>query len=142
MRQCLVCHHPLDQMTVINGMRQCPCGATYTESCLVEPVLIDGEPVRVPDPNTSRTSFKVVAMPPPKPVEPTEPPWTPEKILEDFLADLRAGKVKPTNLMMFWLEREPNGNLRPHTWYANVDTTERIAFHQFGIHLAIEEWRN
>ena len=71
-----------------------------------------------------------------------KPAWTPEQLVAEFLDEIKAGKVKPSNLMVFWLEETPDGNLRPHRWIANVTRAEEIAFHSLGITRAIEDWRN
>lgn len=70
--------------------------------------------------------------------------WTPEQLLEEFLADLRAGKIHPANLLVYWMDDEgnPDGRLSPRRWIANVSRSEEIAFHTLGIHRAVEDWRS
>lgn len=67
--------------------------------------------------------------------------WSPVELLEAFLESIRAGTVTPANLMVFFCEREPDGRLRPHTWSANISTTEAIAFCELEKQRAIEDWR-
>lgn len=74
---------------------------------------------------------------------PNNTTWSPEQLLEELLADLRAGKIHPTNLMVYWLDDDgkPDGRLIPRRWIANVTKAEEIALHTLGVHKAIEDWR-
>jgi hypothetical protein len=67
--------------------------------------------------------------------------WSPEQLLEEFLADIRAGKITPTNLMVFWMNEEGGGQLRPCRWIANVSRSDEIAYFTLGIHKAVDDWR-
>lgn len=69
--------------------------------------------------------------------------WSPEQLLEELLADLRAGKIHPTNLMVYWMDDEgaAGNRLRPRRWIANVTRAEEVAFHMLGALQAIDEWR-
>lgn len=69
--------------------------------------------------------------------------WSPEQLLEELLADLRAGKIHPLNLMVYWMDADPadGGRMRPRRWIANVSRAEEIAFHMLGVHQSIDEWR-
>lgn len=72
---------------------------------------------------------------------PIDKPWSPVELLEEFVAEIKAGKVKPDNLMVFFLESQPDGRQRPHVWSANVSRAEAIAFCQLETARSIEEWR-
>lgn len=69
--------------------------------------------------------------------------WSPEQLLEEFLAEIRAGKVHPRNLMVYWMDDggKAGDRFRPQRWVANVSREEEIAFHTLGIHRAIDDWR-
>jgi hypothetical protein len=68
--------------------------------------------------------------------------WTPETLVKEFLADLQAGKIKPKNLMFFFMEDTDDGNMRPSYYYANMNRAEEIALLTLAIHKAIDLWRN
>lgn len=75
---------------------------------------------------------------------PSHTACSPEQLLEEFLADLRAGRIHPTNLLVYWLDDggDPTSDqLEPRRWVANVSRVEEIAFHTLGIHKAIDDWR-
>lgn len=75
---------------------------------------------------------------------PSSTTWSPEQLLEELLADLRAGKIHPTNLMVYWLDDggKADGSLVPRRYIANVSLAEEIAFYTLGIHKAIDDWRD
>lgn len=75
----------------------------------------------------------------PKPAKPE--PWTPLAMLEQFVEEVRTGKLQPTGLMIFTLNQLPNGNRQPETWLANVSVEERIAFCQLETARALKDWQ-
>lgn len=83
--------------------------------------------------------MKIVALPP-KP-EPAAP-WTPLELLTEFTEKVRDGRIVASNLMVFYVEREPDGTLRPHYWVANVSTAEQIAYGELMKQMALDDWRN
>jgi hypothetical protein len=71
-----------------------------------------------------------------------EKAWSAVECLEEFLADVKAGKVTPDKVMIFYTEPLPDGNQMPHYWVQNVSVTERIAYGALIQRIGIEEWRN
>lgn len=67
--------------------------------------------------------------------------WSPEQCIAQFLDDIRSQTIAPTKIMILWFETLPNGNLRPHRWFANVSSCEEIAMLELGKHIAIDDWR-
>lgn len=70
-----------------------------------------------------------------------EEKWSPTELLEQLLADVKAGTVNPTNLMVFFTE-EIDGRLRPRTWSANMSHVETIAFCEMEKARVLEDWRS
>lgn len=68
-------------------------------------------------------------------------PWSPLECLEEFLRDVRDGKVQPQNVMIFYVEADDNGRLRPHYWCQNVSNADQIAYGALIQHMGIEDWR-
>ena len=98
--------------------------------------MADQNPVTPP---AAPTHLKIVPI---SSKHPSSTTWSPEQMLEEFLVDPRAGKIHPTNLMLFWLDRDPDGSLRPRRYIANVSRAEEIAFHALGTAMALDQWRN
>ena len=96
-----------------------------------EPPVVAKEPARI---------FTLVPKPAPVP-PPAAPEWSPLGLLEEFIAEIKSGKIVPTSLLVSFMVREPNGNVRPHSWRANVSHAEAIAYAQLEIQKAIEDWR-
>lgn len=72
-----------------------------------------------------------------------EPPFKDaEDLIRQFHEAIGAGKVKPQSMMVFYIEEDANGGLRPHYWTFNMGTGDRIAFGELVRVQAIEEWRN
>lgn len=68
--------------------------------------------------------------------------WSPEQALEEFLADLRAGKVAPVKMiLLFFEEGERKHALHPHCWYVNINPCEEVALLAMAQHRAIEDWK-
>lgn len=67
--------------------------------------------------------------------------WSPEQCIAEFLDDIRSAKIAPRKLMILWFEETADGSLRPHRWFANVNTCEEIAMLELGKHIAIDGWR-
>lgn len=68
--------------------------------------------------------------------------WTAEAMLLALLEEVRSGKTRPENMMVFFMTLEPNGSYRPQTWLQNISVAEEIAYHHLGITKAIERWRS
>jgi hypothetical protein len=73
---------------------------------------------------------------------PVDDPWSPLEMLEEFVADVKSGKVQPANLAIHWCERTERGGLRPNVVFANMDATEAVAFGQLQTQMALERWKN
>lgn len=72
---------------------------------------------------------------------PQQTPWSPVELLEELLADVKAGKVVPLNMMVFFTEQLPDQKERPRTWSANVSRAEAIAYCTLEIQRTLEDWR-
>lgn len=81
----------------------------------------------------------VIALVPPAP---KKAPWTPKEMLLDLIKEIDEGKVHPTNMMLFFMDAEPNNMLRPVTWIANVSHAEGVAYLALGMKKHLEEWQN
>jgi len=70
-----------------------------------------------------------------------EPRWTPLSVLEEFTEDVRSGKIKAENVMVFYVAKNAEGRLIPHHWTQNVSIAEQIAYGELIKTLALEEWK-
>ena len=82
--------------------------------------------------------LKVVAMPP----KVTEHRTTPIELLEEFVADVKSGKIIPEDVMIFYVERDKDGTVRPHYWLQNVSPQLQIAYAVLLQQMALDEWKN
>jgi len=67
--------------------------------------------------------------------------WSGEQCVEEFLGEIKSGKIKPTKLMILWFSEGEDGRMRPHRWFANMSRTEEIALLQLAIQMGIEDWK-
>lgn len=67
--------------------------------------------------------------------------WTPQQLLEEFVAYVQAGKIDMTQCVLHFFEREANGRMRLRRWQAGCSRAEEIALCQVAMLTAIEEWR-
>lgn len=75
------------------------------------------------------------------PAPKVQPAWTPISVFEEFIADMKAGKIKPEKTMIFYLETNAAGRLIPHYWCQSISTAEQIAFGELIKHLAMQDWQ-
>lgn len=68
--------------------------------------------------------------------------WSPVQAIETFLADVKAGKIHPAQIVIVWTDSRSDGSKQIHRWKAQVDRTEEIAFLDVARLQAIEEWRS
>ena len=83
------------------------------------------------------TDLRVVPFPAPKPVE---APWSPLEMLEQLVADIKAGKEKPARMFIGWLEPVEGGNFTPRWWNAGCEIPERIALLEIQKHALLAHW--
>lgn len=63
---------------------------------------------------------------------------TPLELLEELVADVRAGKVTiAKGPLVFWL----NADGRPQLWRKSVSTLEQIGYGELVKQMAMDEWR-
>ena len=68
--------------------------------------------------------------------------WTVEQMLEQALADIRAGKLNPTKAMLcFFEENTKDRSTSIDNWRARIDRDEEIALLALLQHNAIDRWR-
>lgn len=72
---------------------------------------------------------------------PVADPWTPITMLEEFLAKIRAGTVRPENLLIFYGEATEAGGICPHYWSMRLSHAEIIAFAEYAKLMAMNDWR-
>lgn len=82
--------------------------------------------------------IKLVERRPP----PTEPEWSARELLTEMIAQIDAGTLKPTSLMVFYLQDMENGQQKADTFSANVTRAEAIAYCALEMQRQIEDWRN
>ena len=70
-----------------------------------------------------------------------EDPWTGLQMLKEFIAKVESGEIAPTTTLLFFLETDPNGRLRPHYWCQNVSVPNQIAFAALMTQMALEDWK-
>lgn len=75
------------------------------------------------------------------PKEKVQVVWTPESCIQEFLDDVKAGRVVPNNVMIFYVEENKEGRLVPHYWLQNVSHSEQIAYGTLIQQMALEDWR-
>lgn len=69
--------------------------------------------------------------------------WTPVQLLEELLADIKAGKEHPSRLLVTWTETTEDGKRdRIRHWQAQCSRSEEIAFLTAAAQMAIEDWRD
>lgn len=86
-----------------------------------------------------KTLAVVKSFPAPKP---SAAPWTGLGMLKEFIAKVEAGEIAPTTTLLFFLEMDPNGRLRPHYWRQNVSVPDQVAFAALMTQMALEDWRS
>lgn len=67
-----------------------------------------------------------------------EPEWTPEQALQDFLDDVKAGKIKPAMLAIYWYEKTDDG-LSVSYWRQGMDLLQLVALTSIAQRRAIAE---
>ena len=68
--------------------------------------------------------------------------WTVEQMLEQALADIRAGTLNPTKAMITFFEEDPKTKSTSiDSWRARIDRDEEIALLALLQHNAIERWK-
>lgn len=68
--------------------------------------------------------------------------WSPVQALETLLADVKAGKIHPAQIVIVWTDSRSDGSKQVHRWKAQVDRTEEIAYLDVARLQAIEDWRS
>lgn len=68
--------------------------------------------------------------------------WTAEQMLEELLAEVKAGKAKPEKMLILFWEDVGNGHLRRSERCVNFTNVEHIAFLSQAWHSALEKWRD
>lgn len=68
--------------------------------------------------------------------------WSAEQMLEDLLADIRAGKLKPEHMIVLAWEKTPEGRLRKSSWCQNFTTAEYCAFLASAAHDSLHDWKD
>lgn len=56
--------------------------------------------------------------------------WTPEECVATALADIRAGRIKPTRLIIHYIDKQEDGSEAPRYFAAKVTHAEHIAMLQ------------
>jgi hypothetical protein len=74
--------------------------------------------------------------------EKTAKEWKPKEALAEFVQEVEAGKVEIESMFICYMERLPDGNLRPRRWYANIKITEVIALAQLVTKMELDDWQN
>lgn len=67
--------------------------------------------------------------------------WSPADALHDALADLESGTIKPTKLIVLYVEDDAEGNMQAQQYIAGMSRSEHIAFLTLKIHEAIAGWQ-
>jgi len=69
--------------------------------------------------------------------------WSGEQMVAEFLADIQRGKIAPTKMMILWFSEDPDtGRMRPHRWFAQMNSRDEIALLELAQHMAIEDWKS
>jgi hypothetical protein len=72
---------------------------------------------------------------------PVEKDWSPVELLEELLAEVKAGRIDPACLMVFWTSRSADKSETPHSWSAGVTYAQGIAFCELEKMRLIAKWR-
>lgn len=67
--------------------------------------------------------------------------WTPQMLLEEFLAEIQAGRIDLRSCVLHFQQVLPSGRIRHSRWQANCSRAEEIAYATMAIHDAIEDWK-
>lgn len=67
--------------------------------------------------------------------------WSPVQMLDEFVADVKAGKETPAKMMIFYLVDDGAGGWTPRTWFANCSKVEEIALCELAKARAIDNWK-
>lgn len=69
--------------------------------------------------------------------------WSPLQLLEELVAEVKAGTVNPQAMAIHWLESTDNGTRsRPRRWQCGLSRAEEIALLEMSKLLALEDWRS
>ncbi len=68
--------------------------------------------------------------------------WSPVQLLEEFLADVKAGKIAPIKLSLQYVEVTPAGSWLPRSWQAGCSRSEEIALLEIAKTNAIQDWKD
>lgn len=68
--------------------------------------------------------------------------WTPAQALRELADAIDAGKERPENMMLFWLEDDGKGGKKPRRWFANVSHYDAIALTSLAHQMCLDDWRN
>lgn len=63
-------------------------------------------------------------------------------MLAKIAAEIIAGTVSPSQVVVFYMEKQPNGNFKPTTWFTGCSVPDRMAYAELLKANALEEWRN
>lgn len=67
--------------------------------------------------------------------------WTAEDALEDLLARIRAGEIKPTWLAIHYMEGSPETGQEHHYQVAGLTYPQHIALLNVALDRVLREWR-
>lgn len=62
--------------------------------------------------------------------------------LKAAVADIESGEIKPTQLIVLYVEDTEDRRIRVSQYVANMSTADHIAFLTMKIHEAIDDWRS
>ena len=69
--------------------------------------------------------------------------WSPRRALQEMIADIDAGKIDPTRLIVLaWEEDDKRRLTRKITYLSNMTNADFVAFTALAAKQAIEEWEN
>lgn len=86
--------------------------------------------------------MKVVKLPPPATQTPAQQWPDVYAFLDDLRASIERGDVDPSKMMLFWVEKNANGSLRPHYWVIGMGIAEQIAYAELIKTEVMEDWRD
>ena len=67
--------------------------------------------------------------------------WTPEQCAEQFIEDIHSGKIKPTRMLILFMEDSGGGGETPSRWFVNMNSIEELAYLQLALAMALVGWR-
>lgn len=67
--------------------------------------------------------------------------WSPQDALEDLLAEIRAGRIKPTSLAIHYWEGMPESGLEHHYSAAGLTYPSHIALLTVGLDRVVQDWK-